>query len=58
MADGSRHPLGTPHQAQQAAFLIADNRLTESSSWDDRLLGEHLKTLSEMDLTFELSATG
>ena len=45
-------------KAQQSAFLIADNRLTENSSWDDRLLGEQLKTLSEMDLTFELSATG
>lgn len=45
-------------KAQQSAFLIADNRLTENSSWDNRLLGEQLKTLSEMDLTFELSATG
>ena len=45
-------------RAQQSAFLIADNRLTENSSWNDRLLGEQLKTLSEMDLTFELSATG
>ena len=27
-------------ESQYAAFLIADNRLTENSSWDERLLGE------------------
>jgi ParB-like chromosome segregation protein Spo0J len=26
--------------AQRRAFAIADNRLTENSTWDDRLLGE------------------
>jgi DNA modification methylase len=50
--------LGHLTEAQQSAFLIADNRLTENSSWDDRLLGEQLKTLAEMDLTFDLEATG
>src|SRR5579862_6454226 len=34
--------------AQYKAFLIADNRLTENSLWDDRLLGEQLKVLSEL----------
>ena len=28
---------------QRRAFMIADNRLTENSRWDDRLLGEQLK---------------
>jgi len=28
--------------AQVSAFMIADNRLTENSVWDDRLLGDQL----------------
>jgi hypothetical protein len=34
------------------------NRLTENSTWDDRLLGEQLKELSILDLSFDLEATG
>ena len=34
----------TPAQAR--AFMIADNRLSEIASWDDRLLAEQLKDLS------------
>src|ERR1700682_3750066 len=30
-------------ESQRMAFLIADNRLTENSSWDERMLGEQLK---------------
>jgi len=44
--------------AQQRAFAIADNRLTENSSWDGRLLAEQLKELSILDLSFDLEATG
>jgi ParB-like chromosome segregation protein Spo0J len=33
-------------KAQANAFMIADNRLTETSTWDDQLLGEQLKQLS------------
>jgi ParB-like chromosome segregation protein Spo0J len=33
-------------ESQRAAFLIADNRLTENSTWDERMLGEQLKILS------------
>jgi DNA modification methylase len=40
------------------AFLIADTRLTENSSWDERMLGEQLKILSELDLDFDLEAIG
>jgi DNA modification methylase len=45
-------------EAEARAFAIADNRLTELSSWDDTLLGEQLKLLSELDLTFDLEVTG
>jgi DNA modification methylase len=45
-------------QSQYKAFLIADNRLTENSSWDERLLGEQLKVLSELELDFDLEVTG
>ena len=44
--------------AQAKAFMIADNRLTEHSTWDERLLGEQLKDLTDVDLTFQLEATG
>jgi DNA modification methylase len=46
----------TPPQAR--AFMIADNRLTEISVWDDRLLSEQLRALSVHDLEFSLEATG
>jgi DNA modification methylase len=45
-------------EAQARAFAIADNRLTENSTWDDRLLGETLKELAAIDLGFSLEATG
>ena len=45
-------------EAQARAFAIADNRLAEMSSWDDPLLLEALKELSELDLDFSLDATG
>jgi DNA modification methylase len=45
-------------ESQYSAFLIADNRLTENSSWDERLLGEQLKVLSELELDFDLEITG
>jgi len=44
--------------AQRRAFAIADNRLTENSTWDDRLLAVQLKELSILDLSFDLEATG
>jgi DNA modification methylase len=45
-----------PEQAR--AFMVADNRLTETSSWDERLLGETLRDLAELELEFSLEATG
>src|SRR5215467_9705573 len=45
-------------EVQARAFMIADNRLTENSVWDDRLLAEQLHDLSLLDLDFSLEATG
>jgi DNA modification methylase len=44
--------------AQARAFGIADNRLSETSTWDDRLLGEIFRDLAMVDLDFSLEATG
>jgi hypothetical protein len=41
-------------EAQARAYMIADNRLTEIATWDDTLLGEQLKALSEVELDFDL----
>jgi len=46
----------TPTQVQ--AYRIADNRLTDCSTWNDRLLAEQLCALSSVDLDFDLTAIG
>lgn len=46
----------TPDQIK--AFAIADNRLSEMSSWDDKLLAVQLKELSVVNLDFDLESTG
>lgn len=46
----------TPTQAR--AFQIADNKLTENSTWDDKLLAEAFKQLSIEQLDFSLDVTG
>ena len=46
----------TPAQAR--AFMIADNRLTEFATWDDRLLAQQLKDLSLLGLDFSIEVTG
>jgi DNA modification methylase len=45
-------------EAQARAFMIADNRLTEIATWDDTLLGQQLKALSEVELDFDPEVTG
>jgi DNA modification methylase len=46
----------TPAQAR--AFALADNRLTEIASWDDRLLAQQLNDLSLLGLDFNIEVTG
>jgi hypothetical protein len=38
--------------------MIADNRLAETSQWDDKLLARQLKELSLLDLDFSLETSG
>jgi DNA modification methylase len=45
-------------EAQARAFMLADNRLTEISEWDEQLLAQQFKTLAALDLDFELEDTG
>lgn len=45
-------------EPEARAFAIADNRLTDTSTWDDRMLGEILSDLAKMDLDFSIEATG
>lgn len=43
---------------QRRAYMIADNRLNELSSWNEQRLTEILLDLSGADLNFDLDATG
>jgi hypothetical protein len=45
-------------ESQMRAFMIADNRLTENSVWDDSLLSQQLKSLSLLELDFTVDVTG
>jgi DNA modification methylase len=45
-------------EPQARAFSIADNRLTDASTWDDKMLAEVLSDLAKMDLDFSIEATG
>lgn len=44
--------------AQAKAFMVADNRLAEISAFDDQLLAQALKDLSDLQLDFSIEATG
>jgi len=44
--------------AEARAYMLADNKLTDRSSWDDQALSVHLKELSELALEFSIEATG
>src|SRR5438093_12592353 len=44
--------------AQTRAFMIADNRLTEIATWDDRLLAQQLQELSVLGLDFSTEVSG
>lgn len=43
-------------EAQKRAYVIADNKLTENSTWDKKILAEELKEIGE--LGFDLTETG
>jgi ParB-like chromosome segregation protein Spo0J len=45
-------------EAQAKAFMIADNRLSETSEWDEQLLAESLRELCDLELDFSIEATG
>jgi DNA modification methylase len=45
-------------EAQAKAFMIADNRLSETSEWDEQLLAESLRGLCDLELDFSIEATG
>jgi DNA modification methylase len=45
-----------PDQAR--AYMLADNKLTDRSKWDEAKLAIHLKELSQLALDFEIEATG
>jgi DNA modification methylase len=45
-------------EAQARAYLLADNKLAERSSWDDAGLARQLKELSELALDFDFEAIG
>jgi ParB-like nuclease domain len=44
--------------AQARAYMLADNKLTDRSSWDDAALAANLKELSELALDFDIEAIG
>ncbi len=50
--------LGDLTVDQARAYMIADNRLTDLSSWDEGALAVHLKELSDLALDFDIEATG
>jgi len=44
--------------AEKRAYVLADNKLALNAGWDEELLAQELKALSEMDLDFDVSITG
>jgi DNA modification methylase len=45
-------------EAQARAYMLADNKLTDRSSWDDGILAVHLKELSDLALDFDIEDIG
>ena len=46
------------NEAQVKAYMLADNKLTDRSTWDEAKLAASLKELSELVLDFDITATG
>jgi ParB-like nuclease domain len=65
--EAARH-LDLPHipvvflhhltEVEAKAYMLADNKLTDRSSWDDAKLAVQLKELSELAISFDIDATG
>jgi len=45
-------------EEQARAYMLADNKLTDRSTWDDLELATQLKELSDLTLDFDIEATG
>jgi len=45
-------------EAQAQALMLADNKLALNAEWNEKLLAEQLKELSELKLDFSLELTG
>jgi DNA modification methylase len=45
-------------ETQAKAYRLADNKLTDRSSWDDAMVAAQLKELSELVLDFDIEAIG
>ena len=43
---------------QKRAYVLADNKIALNATWDEDLLSEELKVLSEIDLDFTIETTG
>ena len=43
---------------QKRAYVIADNKLALNAGWDEELLAEELKALTEADVSFDVELTG
>jgi hypothetical protein len=45
-------------EAQARAYMLADNKLTDRSTWDETKLAIHLKNLSDLALDFDIEDIG
>src|SRR6202000_2996946 len=45
-------------KTQAKAYMLADNKLTDRSTWDEPKLAVQLKELSNLALEFDIEATG
>jgi DNA modification methylase len=45
-------------ETEARAYMLADNKLTDRSGWDESLLAVQLKELTELALSFDIDATG
>ncbi len=46
------------NEAEKRAYILADNKLAEKAGWDREILAIELQNLMEVDLDFDISATG